>query len=182
VQRVIDLFRQAFPTERDVRLRVKITPSSPMVQTHGDNRIDVVNTSLIPAELAEWYRSLTAFVNGSFGEGFGLHLLEAMACRRPLISTAFGGATAFFDGSVGYEIGHRVVEVRHSMYRGRWANPDDGDMMAAMRRVYHDPDEARRFGVLAAKRAARFTWDETIRKLVIVLIRHGLLGNADGYA
>lgn len=178
VQGIIDLFREAFPTENNVRLRVKITPSSPMVQAQGDDRIDVIQTSLSPVELADWYRSLTAFVNGSFGEGFGLHLLEAMACGRPLISTAFGGAAAFFDGTVGYEIGHRVVEVRHAMYRGRWANPDNGDMIAALRRIYHNPDEARQFGVLAAKRAARFTWDDTIRKLVLVLIRNGLLGYA----
>ena len=176
VQQVIDLFRQAFPKERDVRLRVKITPSSPLVHTHGDDRIDVMNASLTPAELAEWYRSLTAFVNGSFGEGFGLHLLEAMACGRPLISTAFGGATAFFAGTLGYEIGHRIVEVRHAMYRGRWANPNDADLIAAMRQVYRDPDDAQRRGHLAALRAKHFTWDDTIRKLVIVLIRHGLLG------
>ena len=42
VQRVIDLFRQAFPSEANVRLRVKITPRSPQVHTRGDRRIEVV--------------------------------------------------------------------------------------------------------------------------------------------
>jgi glycosyltransferase involved in cell wall biosynthesis len=175
VQRVIDLFRRAFPSEPDVRLRVKITPASPMVQTHADPRIDVVQRSLSPAELADWYRSLTVYVNGSFGEGFGLHLLEAMACGRPLISTAFGGVGEFFDATVGYEVGYRLVEARNAIYSGRWADPDDGDLIRQMRHVYHDRDEARRLGECAAERAAGFTWADTARKLVDVLTRYGFV-------
>lgn len=175
VQRVIDLFRRAFPTEADVRLRVKVTPASPMVRTHGDPRIDVVQRSLKPADLADWYRSLTAYVNGSFGEGFGLHLLEAMACGRPLISTAFGGAGEFFDATVGYEVGYRLIEARNAIYSGRWADPDDADLVAHMKRVVRDRDEARRLGACAAERAARFTWADTARRLVGVLTRYGFL-------
>src|SRR5262249_35589684 len=84
VRRGSERFSGACPAAPDVRLRVKISPTAPPVETHDDPRIDVVNTSLPPAGLVEWYRSLTAYVNGSFGEGFGLHLLEAMACGRPL--------------------------------------------------------------------------------------------------
>ncbi len=175
VQRVIDLFRSAFPTEPDVRLRVKITPSSPTVNAHGDSRIDVIAHSLSPADLAEWYRSLSAYVNGSFGEGFGLHLLEAMACGRPLISTTFSGVGEFFDRTVGYEIGYRLVEARNAIYSGRWADPNDEDMMAAMRRVYRDPAEAERLGKASAERAAAFTWERTSRRLIEVLAQHGFL-------
>ena len=175
VQRVIDLYRTAFPTEPSVRLRVKITPSSPPVNAYGDPRIDVISHSLSPSELAEWYRSLTAYMNGSFGEGFGLHLLEAMACGRPLISTTFGGASEFFDDSVGYAVGYELIEARNAIYTGRWADPHDDEMIAAMRHVHCDPAEAAQRGGWAAERASRFTWQETARKLVEVLVRHGFL-------
>jgi glycosyltransferase involved in cell wall biosynthesis len=175
VQRTIDLFRQTFPKETNVRLRVKITPQSPPVHTGGDGRIEVLNSPLSPEALAEWYRSLDAFVNASAGEGFGLHLLEAMACGVPLISTTFGGVGAFFDSRVGYEVGYKLVEARNAIYRGKWADPNDDELMDGMRRVYGDRAGARQRGGAAAIRALGFRWEDTIRKLVIVLIQNGFI-------
>lgn len=177
VQRVIRLFQVAFPFATDVRLRVKVTPTSPEVETFGDPRVEVVDSLLPAAQLAEWYHSLSAFVNASFGEGFGLHLLEAMGCGRPLISTRFGGMSEFFDSAVGYEVGHRLVTVDNRIYQGRWANPNDREMVERMRAVRANRAEAARLGDEAALRARRFTWDDTIRKLVIVLIRSGFLSS-----
>lgn len=177
VQRVVDLFRRAFPTRDDVRLRVKITPNSPPVNTHGDPRIDVIDTHLAPAQLAEWYRSLSAYVNASAGEGFGLHLLEAMACGVPLISSTFGGVGAFFDGRAGYEIGFRPAGAWNSIYRGTWSDPNDDDIIDRMKRVHRHPDEAAQLGLAAAERARQFRWEDTIRKLVIVLIQNGFISH-----
>ena len=155
VQRAIELFRQAFPTQSDVRLRVKITPRSPRVETHSDPRIDVVDTSLAPAELVDWYRSLHAYVNVSAGEGFGLHLLEAMACGVPLVSTTFSGVSSFFDSRVGYEVGYSLVEANNSIYRGRWADPNARELILALRQVRGDRSRAAQLGKSAALRRAR---------------------------
>ena len=175
VQRVIDLFRRAFPTERDVKLRVKITPTSPMVNTYGDSRIDVLSSLLPHAELGAWYRSLTAYVNASHAEGFGLHLLEAMACGRALISPAYSGLTDYFDASTGYVVGHTMVDCRNEIYRGRWADPHDDDIIARMREVHADREGAREFGERSASRARVYTWRESGRQLVNVLQRHGFV-------
>jgi glycosyltransferase involved in cell wall biosynthesis len=175
VQRVIDVFVRAFPADPSVRLRVKITPASPPVRTHGDPRVEVTQRSLTAAELAAWYHGLTAFVNASHGEGFGLHLLEAMACGRPLVSAAFGGVGAFFDGSVGYAVPHRLVDARNAVYAGRWADVDDADLADRMRAVASDPGRTAELGAAAAARAAEFTWAETARRLAEALMRHGFL-------
>jgi glycosyltransferase involved in cell wall biosynthesis len=175
VQRVIDLFRRAFPTQTDVRLRVKTSPNSPPVNSHGDPRIDVIDTHFRPDQLADWYRSLTAYVNASAGEGFGLHMLEAMACGVPLISSTFGGVGAFFDGRAGYEVRFRPVAAWNTIYRGLWSDPDNGDIMDRMHQVRRRPEEAQRLGLAAAGRARQFRWEDTIRKLAIVLIQNGFI-------
>ena len=175
-QRVIDLFREAFPAEAGVRLRVKISPTSPAVDTHDDPRIDLVRGLLPHHQLAAWYRSLTAYVNGSFGEGFGLHLIEAMACGRPLVTANYSGLTAFFEPELGYAVGHALVEVRNDIYRGRWAEPDEAGLVARMREVFADQSEAARKGQRSASRAAGFTWRKSGRKLADALREHGFLG------
>lgn len=174
-QRMIDLFRQAFPTEQDVRLRVKISPTSPAIDTHDDPRIDLIRATLPYPQLAAWYRSLTAYLNGSFGEGFGLHLLEAMACGRPVITSNYSGLTAFFDPTVGYPVEYTLVPVSNDVYTGRWADPCDAGLVARMREVYANPADARRVGKRAGSRAASFTWRKSGRKLVAVLRKHGML-------
>lgn len=175
VQRVIDLFRRTFAGEKSARLKVKITPRSPRVETYKDSRIEVIDTSLSPTALAAWYRSLDCFVNASAGEGFGLHLLEAMACGVPLISTTFGGVGAFFDSRVGYEVGYKLVAARNAIYGGNWADPNDGELAERLREVFRDRAKARRLGAAAAEHAQQFRWEDTIRKLVIVLIQKGFI-------
>lgn len=175
VQRVIDLFLRAFPGRTDVRLKVKITPRSPMVDTHGDSRVEVVNTGLSPAALADWYKSLTCYVNASYGEGFGLHLLEAMGCGVPLISTTFSAVGAVFDSAVGYEVGYKLIEAKNKVYSGLWADPDNDQLIARMREVFADRAGAERFGALSAARAPAFSWTESIRKLTVALAKYGYL-------
>jgi glycosyltransferase involved in cell wall biosynthesis len=175
VQRVIDLFVKAFPNRNDVRLKVKITPRSPMVNTHGDSRVEVVNTSLTPQALAEWYRSLTCYVNASYGEGFGLHLLEAMGCGVPLISTTFSAVGEVFDSQVGYEVSYKLIRAENKIYSGMWADPNNDELIEHMRVVFADRATADRFGLAAAKRAPSFSWAEAIRKLKDALTAHGYL-------
>ncbi len=175
VQRVIDLFRAAFPGRADVRLKVKITPRSPMVDTHGDSRVEVVSAPLSPAALAEWYRSLTCYVNASYGEGFGLHLLEAMGCGVPLISTTFSAVGELFDSAVGYEVGYKLIEAKNAVYSGRWADPNDDELVSRMREVHADRATAERLGAAAARRAPAFSWANSIRTLTAALAKHGYL-------
>lgn len=178
VRRVVELFRRAFPTEPDVRLRVKITPNCPPFEIDADPRIEVLRANLPYADLAAWNRSLDAYVNASFAEGFGLHLLEAMACGVPIVSAHSSGLTEFFDDTTGFVVRYTLVETRNEYYRGRWADPDDEAMIAAMRRVRANRNEAAVFGEAAAARARRFTWRDTGRQLLAALHRHGFLGSS----
>jgi glycosyltransferase involved in cell wall biosynthesis len=43
------------------------------------------------AELVEWYQRTSIFILPSFGEGFPVTILEALACETPVIATPVGG-------------------------------------------------------------------------------------------
>jgi glycosyltransferase involved in cell wall biosynthesis len=63
-------------------------------------------------ELKHIYGRCDAWLCGSLEEGFGLPVLEAMACRCPVVSTAVGGAIDLIDpGKNGYivPVGNHVA-------------------------------------------------------------------------
>jgi glycosyltransferase involved in cell wall biosynthesis len=90
------------------------------------------------------YRGAAAFVYPSIAEGFGLQVLEAMACGCPVVTTT---------GSAPEEIGADAVAAIQPR--------DAAALRAAIESILADPgraDEMRRRGL---QRAATFTWDRT---------------------
>lgn len=169
------LFTAAFPNEQDVRLKIKLTPYCKWTFPEMclvDDRIEVLPAKLDDEDLADWYRGLTCYLNCSSGEGFGLHLLEAMACGRPLISMAYSGLTEYFDSSVGYVGDFDFVPVPpeyHLFYTGTWPIPNGLSFIQRMREVYRDQKTAKLKGEEAAKRARGFTWERMGERLALQL-------------
>lgn len=91
------------------------------------------------------YAGCDAWLFGSRTEGFGLPILEAMACRTPVIGTPAGAAPELLAGGGG-------VLVRPE---------DPADMAAAIARVLALPDsDWRAMSDAAHATAARYTWDD----------------------
>lgn len=104
----------------------------------------------VPAdELPLWYNAAEALVYPSVFEGFGLPVLEALACGKPaLVSDASSLPEAVGDG-------------------GLCLPPDDvGAWAAALARAMHDAQWRAEAGARGRARAARFTWAETAAQTV----------------
>jgi glycosyltransferase involved in cell wall biosynthesis len=175
VEGLLRAFTLAFPQETDVRLRIKLTPRCPWPVPVADPRVEVVRAYLADRELCEWYTSLTAFVNPSRAEAWGLHLLEAMATGRPIISTPYSGVTEYFDESVGYPVAYRLVRASCDVYQGVWAEPELGSLRDRLRQVYRNRVEAERLGRAAALRAAQFSWHRMSERIANLLQEIGVV-------
>lgn len=106
----------------------------------------------VPAEeLPLWYNSSDLFAYPSAYEGFGLPVLEAMACGAPVITTA-GSALGELVGSAGMTV-----------------QPGSSEALeAAITRVLEDATLRDEMSRLGRMRAAEFSWERTARETVAV--------------
>jgi glycosyltransferase involved in cell wall biosynthesis len=107
-------------------------------------------TGFVPETDLPWvYRGARLFVYPSFGEGFGLPPLEAMACGVPVISMAHTSLRENLEGAADL------------------VAPDDIDALtSALRRLLTDETWRARRRADGLDRAQRFRWDMTARKVL----------------
>jgi glycosyltransferase involved in cell wall biosynthesis len=101
----------------------------------------VVVPGYLPLELLAAYLSAAAVVAyPSLGEGFGLPVLEAMACGAPVLTTRLLALPEVGGDSVAY------------------TEPDAGSIAQALGRLLDDAQEREQLGRAGLARAAGFTW------------------------
>jgi glycosyltransferase involved in cell wall biosynthesis/tetratricopeptide (TPR) repeat protein len=152
-------------------------PSSPHLVTIGKNMDD--------EELAALYRGCDVFVLPYRGEGFGMPLIEAMACGKPVITTAEGPSRDFCLSENSYLIPAREVQIPDpppplGELSGAftWFEPDAGELARSLRHVYEHREEAIERGRAAAEVISqRYNWP-LVASLYLDRIR-GLLSGSE---
>jgi glycosyltransferase involved in cell wall biosynthesis len=138
----------------------------------------VVASRPVPGErLADLYNEADAFVLPTRAEGWGLPIVEAMACGLPVIVTNYSAPADYLDDVIAYPIRvEKLVDVYDPFFfpegsaAGQWAQPDVAHLRSLLRHVYEHPAEAREKGRRAREVVcSRWTWDHAAAKACEVL-------------
>ncbi len=149
-------FLHAFPDRARVRLVIK-THSIEKVQSRldqamwravrqlciADSRISLIDALLDAQAHTALIEGADALVSLHRSEGFGYHVLEAMALGVPVIATAYSGNVDFCTESSAFLVPYELIPVAPDHYprvkAGQvWAEPDHLAAVRQMRRVYFD--------------------------------------------
>lgn len=112
----------------------------------------LILTGYLPdKDLAALYHAATAFVYPSLFEGFGLPILEAMACGTPVVTSNVSSMPGVAGNAALLINPVRVDQIQF-----------------ALESIVNHPDLARRLSNLGQRRAQQFTWDQTARRIAEV--------------
>ena len=120
----------------------------------GQHLQPAANITVVPYrrdsnELAQWLASADVLVHAGCSETFGLVLLEAMACGRPVVGARAGAVPEFVDEQV-----------------GMLAEPRDAASMARAISALYDRDLEALGQAARARVLARHTWTHALQHLL----------------
>ncbi|MEZ5966201.1 MAG: glycosyltransferase [Planctomycetota bacterium] len=135
----------------------------------------VVDRELSPREMAGLYTASDVYAHPYRGEGFGLPVLEALACGVPAVVTA-GGSTddfAWGGGCLRVAAIHRSVELAEPCLSQPWVlEPDVGSLGAALARAVRERNELRQTAQASAPVVAlRSSWSIAAAQLEALAAR-----------
>ena len=166
---VLEAFTELFANREDARLIMKAPAHLPLQYKEFPNNVQIINETWPHWKLAELYWESDVLVYPSQGEGFGLTLIEAMACGLPVITTGATAMVDYVDADVGwlldYDIGYVGSDFCLNPLKETWQEfgyfqPRYKSLLAAMEDAFNDRDKTARKGNAAIKRAfSRYTWE-----------------------
>lgn len=179
---LLKAFNDEFRSDKSVILICKTFNNDPSVnvkdqiaklglKASGGKIIFSLNDIVPTYQLGALYRSANSFVLSTRGEGWGMPILEAMACGLPVIATDWGAHRDFMNNENAYPVYVEklvAAQAKCPYYDGfNWAEPSYEHLRMLMRHVYENQDEAKSKGIKAARDAAeKWTWDHSARKIL----------------
>ena len=175
-------FNEEFRAKEPVILLVKTLNVDSAVDVRGEisgmgldpegGRIHLSLNQEVPTyQLGVLYRSSDCFVLPTRGEGWGLPIIEAMACGVPVIATSWSAQCDFMTPENSYPLPVEELvpaRARCPYYAGsNWAEPSYPHLRRLMRHVFENQAEARSKGERAAREMlAAWTWEKAAAKII----------------
>ena len=162
---IIKLFKKAFPNENNIKLKIKVSPRC-ILPDETDTRIEIQKKFLSEEQLGDWYRSIDCFISASYAEGFGLHLIESMACGVPVISTNYSAPNDFLNKDNSYLVKYELTEANGGQYFGNWGMPCIPDFLNQIKMAFDEKKEVIKKSRNAFIDSRKYTWENTIRGII----------------
>lgn len=124
-----------------------------------------------PGQLASLYTACHCMVAPYRAEGFGMPIIEALACGVAPIVPSGGPTDDFVNPQSGYLLPSKFVPSKQSPFP-TCGPPTEidvsiNDLRAAMRQAYEQRDRTREMGRIGSTRIrSEFTWDHTARQMI----------------
>jgi glycosyltransferase involved in cell wall biosynthesis len=121
-------------------------------------------------EIASWMQQSDLVVQPSRSEGFGLVILESMACGTPVVTSDWGGHQEFAGpGMIKVSGSHRPAGRAQYHQRRSGAEVvelDGSSFRTVVRSLLDRPERLERLGDCAVRTVENLTWDESAEKVV----------------
>lgn len=155
--------RLAFPNNEDVELNLKIISKGWNIGRL--RRVNILNSVMGIEELIQLYHDNHVYVYPSYGEGFGLTPLQALATGMPAITVpAWAPYAEFLDPKL--SISSRFVKSPWpALHPGNMLQPSLDDTIDAMRYAYNNYDEVHARALAGVDELmARYDWDRLTKE------------------
>ena len=185
---VIDAYLKTFTKDDDVVLTIKdygatsgdTTIRQTLAQARTGAPIEYLGEFTDKQALIALYQSSDAFISAHRGEGFGMKILDAMACGLPVVTPLFGGPTAYCDETNCFPVDFSLVPMGDCLDARSlritngptWAEVSPASLGRQMRMVFNNRPAAAAVGERA--RAAvidRFSWNSAADRLIAIVSR-----------
>ncbi len=187
-------FARAFKKSDDVALICKVFNNDGSINVQqevqnmnlpgGAEIVFLYNQKFPGNQMPNLYASADCFVLPTRGEGWGMPILEAMACGLPTIATAWSSQVDFMTEQNSYMLptdGLVPAEAKCPYYEGfSWGNPDEDALVEQLRYVYTHQREAKEKGLFASRDVLQnWTWANSAEKIKERLTAIGAAAKAE---
>ena len=177
-------FTQAFSKEDDVVLIIKDYGGKDadieriICQHQGNPEIVYITQFLSKDNLIRLYKSCDVFVSPFRGEGFGMKILDAMACGLPTILPLFSGPTEYAHPQTCFPVEYKIVPMGDCLdtknlrigNNPHWCEVKVDSLIEVMRYVYENPKEAKMTAIKGREFIlSEFSWEHVATKLVNII-------------